>query len=289
MRILVIGSDGTIGRALAQALGNSGHEAIGTTRNPENIDEPSRIFLNLASGKQPLLPDADVAVICAAMARFEECRNQPELARRVNVTAPIDIAEQLLPRGTRVLLLSTSAVFDSFEPFRKPDSVRAPRSAYGRLKVEAENRLLEMGTGTSVLRLTKVLTSQDRLTNKWIGDLKTGNTITAFKDHRFSPLSLTTVINAIAQVIERNENGVFQISGAFDISYVDAALYIASRLGRSANSVMRVAGADHGLLDNEVAHYTSLDTSRLSQMIGFLPPRPFDVLDGVYGAAIAAA
>jgi dTDP-4-dehydrorhamnose reductase len=289
MRILVIGIDSAIGGKLTAALLTRGHRVIGTTRNTRNINNPNVIFLDLASNDEPMLPETDAAVVCAAMARFEECHNQPELAYRVNVEAPVAIANQLAPRGTRVLLLSTSAVFDCYEPLRKADSIRAPRSVYGRLKMQAESRLLEKGQGSAVLRLTKVLNSGAGILTKWIDDLAIGKEIRAFEDHRFCPLPLCAAVDAIAAIIGSGESGLFQLSGANDISYFEAALYLASRLGRPPRKVIAVSAEANGCLIDEITPYTSLDTSRLSQMTGFMPPRAFDVIDTVYGPALAQA
>jgi dTDP-4-dehydrorhamnose reductase len=289
MRILVIGNDSRIGGGLTTALLARGHNVIGTTRNVKNIKNQNEIFFDLASNDQPALPETEAAVVCAAMARFEECRNQPELAYRVNVEAPVAIANQLVPRGTHVLLLSTSAVFDCYEPLRKAESVRAPRSVYGRLKTEAESRLLERGQRTAVLRLTKVLNPEGGILTKWIDDLAIGEEIKAFEDHRFCPVPLCAAVDAIAAIIGSGETGLFQLSGANDISYLEAALHLASRLGRSPEKVIAVSAAANGVLMNEITPYTSLDTSRLSQMIGFVPPCAFDVIDTVYGPTLARA
>lgn len=289
MRILVIGSDSTIGAGLTAALLARGHSVVGTTRNSKNIKKPNVIFFDLASDDQPALPDAEAAVICAAMTRFEECHNQPDLAYRVNVEAPFAIANQLVPRGTNVLLLSTSAVFDCYEPLRKADSIPAPRSVYGRLKMEAESRLLEKGQGTAILRLTKVLSPEVGILTKWIDDLSIGKEIRAFDDHRFCPLPLCAAVDAIAAIIRSGEIGLFQLSGANDISYAEAGLHLASRLGRSSDKVVAISAAANGILINEITPYTSLDTSRLSGMTSFVPPCAFDVIDNVYGPALARA
>src|SRR4029077_19035936 len=233
MRILVIGIDSAIGGKLTAVLLARGHRVIGTTRNTRNIKNQNVIFLDLALNDQPALPEAEVAVVCAAMARFEECHNQPELAYRVNVEAPVAIANQLVPRGTRVLLLSTSAVFDCYEPLRKADSIRAPRSVYGQLKKEAENRLLDKGQWTAVLRLTKVLNPDAGILIKWIDDLAAGRKVRAFEDHGFCPVPLSAAVDAVAAIIACGGSGIFQLSGANDISYAEAALHLASRLHRS--------------------------------------------------------
>ena len=80
MRCLIVGADGSIGGAMALALGRRGHNVIATTRRAQAVAH-DQIFLDLA-GPLPDLPGVDVAVVCAAMTRLEECRREPELARR---------------------------------------------------------------------------------------------------------------------------------------------------------------------------------------------------------------
>jgi dTDP-4-dehydrorhamnose reductase len=284
---LIIGADGAIGRGLLQPLRERGHVAIGTSRRTDGAHRPQTVYLDLAANELASYPDADCAVICAAMSRFEDCRNQPDLAHRINVAKPLEIAQKLLSKGGRVLLLSTSAVFDCLAPLRNADDKRMPRSAYGRLKAEAEIRLLDMGRGASALRLTKVLRPSTGVLAQWIDTLAAGRTVTAFDDHRFCPLPLEAVIAAIIAIIESGESGLFQVSGASDVSYLEAAHYLAECLGQSKDHVIGVPAETAAISGDEVTPYTSLDTHRLTTMTGFVPPEPFDVLDAVYAAPLA--
>src|SRR5882757_6587716 len=117
MRTIVFGADGTVGGALAQALGQRGDVVYGTTRRAASAGN-NRLFLDLASSEVDHfpLPQADIAFFCAAMVSYADCRTNPELARRVNVTSPAKLARRLTSAGTRVVLLSTSAVFGGREP-----------------------------------------------------------------------------------------------------------------------------------------------------------------------------
>ena len=68
MRVLVVGGDSVIGRALIPALRAGGHSATGTTRRRMPINPTEMISLDLASDEPAALPHADAMVICAAMA-----------------------------------------------------------------------------------------------------------------------------------------------------------------------------------------------------------------------------
>src|SRR5689334_1013461 len=91
MRVLVVGADGEIGRALAVHLAAAGAAVIGTTRRAGAAAQHGRMFLDLAADPAgwPAFPAADAAVICAAVARVADCERDPDAARRVNVDGPL--------------------------------------------------------------------------------------------------------------------------------------------------------------------------------------------------------
>jgi hypothetical protein len=79
---VIVGADASFGGSLSSELLARGHGVAATTRRRERATAEG-LFLDLAE-PIPRLPETDVAIICAAMARFEDCRGNPMLARRVN-------------------------------------------------------------------------------------------------------------------------------------------------------------------------------------------------------------
>src|SRR4051812_30738414 len=125
MKALVVGADGTIGRALMQALQRQGHEVRGTSRRAIcNSRDTSQLDLEKSDLASIALPQSDVAFFCAAMAKFSDCRADPLRARRINVDAPAILARRLVQQRTHVVLLSSSAVFDWNQP--KSPATRPP-------------------------------------------------------------------------------------------------------------------------------------------------------------------
>ena len=188
-KALIIGVDSTIGYALAKLLRARGDQVIGSTRRNPSAPEKSCIFVDLAKSESATwnLPDADFAVICAAMSRQADCREKLDVARQVNVTTPVMLAERLVARGTRVIFLSSSAVFDGELPFAPADRATAPKSAYGMLKSEAEAAMLDIGRKVSILRMTKVIAPDMPLLARWIKSLARGGGISGV--FRFELLS----------------------------------------------------------------------------------------------------
>jgi dTDP-4-dehydrorhamnose reductase len=278
MRVMVIGGDGTIGNALVSALAESGDEVIATSRRKS--PDSARFFLDLADDIPQKLPDCDVAIICAALARFSDCRNNPALAHKINVMAPATIARRLSERGTKIILLSTGAVYDAFTPRIIADRPPNPRTVYGAQKAEAEGAILPLGPQMSVLRLTKLLYPEFPLIARWARALANSENIRAFANHAMSPITLQDAIETIIGIATSAAGGLFQISGAADISYLNAAKHVATRIGAPEELVIS-SRAEELIPVEEIMPFGSLDSSRVTKLTGFAPPEPRAVLDAV--------
>lgn len=289
MRALVIG-EGMIGTALSENLRVAGWDVLATTRHKEKVGEGA-IYLDLdrEASFAISLPKIDVAFFCAAITKYKDCREHEEMARRVNATHPAAIAQQLVARGTRVILLSTSAVLDCLQPRMAASRPHAPASAYGRTKAAAESAFLALGEKAAILRLTKVLTDQTGNFPEWIRKLGRGESIECADDFRFAPIMLEHVIHAVIAITRQQEGGMFQVSTATDISYAEAARHVADRLQVSRHLVKGSPAAALKIDAEAVTAYTSLDSERLERMISFVPPDPRDVIDTVMAPVFADA
>lgn len=289
LRALVVGMDGTIGRALHNALLARGEGVTGTSRRSGLPAGAIHLDLAEPGATDTGLPPADIAFFCAGMTSFKECRAHPTMAHRVNATAPAALAAGIVRSGSRVVLLSTSAVLDCAVPRMLADRPLAPASAYGKYKAQAETEFLALGSAAAVLRLTKVLTPQSSLFAGWIGALARSERVSAFYDLRFSPIALDHVLGALLEIGYQQDGGVFQASGAADISYFDAARHLAGRLGAAPDRVEASSALESGIPAEEVLAYTSLDTRRLSKLYGFTAPDPRAAIDAVFARSIELA
>jgi dTDP-4-dehydrorhamnose reductase len=290
VRALILGIDSAIGQALAAALVRRGDTVLGTTRRSATVDGERRLLLDLEAPEavRAALPACDIVVFCAAKARFADCRTAPDLARRVNVVVPLALATRLVGEGSRVMLLSTSAVFDGSSPRRRAEDRTGAASLYGRLKAEAETGFLALGAAASVMRLTKLVTPQVPLFAGWIAGLAGNQRIRAFADLRFCPVGMNEVTGALLAAIDDGGAGIYQVSASDDIAYAEAAHHLASRIGADPDLVDAARARDHGIPPEEILAHTSLDTARLSALTGFCPPPPLAVLDAVLTPPSAA-
>jgi dTDP-4-dehydrorhamnose reductase len=288
MRAIVVGIDGAIGRALTTALQQRRITVYGTTRHAGAMTAGLTV-LDLAdpASAHIALPDAEVAFFCAAMARFDDCRRHPDLAHMVNSTVPVALARRLAAAGLRVILLSTSAVFDWRLPHSLGSRPPCPLTAYGRTKAEAEAGFLSLGDAAAVVRFAKVLAPESTLFNGWIDALREGRQIRAFTDSRMAPVPLTDAVAALLAVAEAGQGGIYQLSSTHDIDYFEAARHLARRLGRGTRLVSEASARESGISPEEITAFSSLDSSRLAALTGRPPPDPFAAIDQTFGRVLA--
>jgi dTDP-4-dehydrorhamnose reductase len=286
---LIIGKDGLVGSGVFRLFRAKGVNAYGTTRRRPLHDSDILLDLSDRDLAKAELPQTDVAIICAAANGFAYCRSNPENAKQVNVDGPLILARKLSSRGTRVIYLSSSAVFDFSRPHVTTPTPHCPSTIYGKSKAAGEQSVLSVGQFATIVRLTKVLTPDMALLRQWIDTLHAGKNVGAFSDLNFCPISLDYVANALLAITEAGLPGIFHVSGASDISYFDAARHFAERMGVDGARIIEDRAAARGIPREEIATFTSLDASRYSALTGELPPQPLDVLDAIYGAAIADA
>lgn len=277
MKALVIGQDGQIGQALSDYLSTQGWTVIGTSRRTGS----GGLLLDLANLPScPVLPDVDVAFLCAAMTKQAACRENPDESYRVNVQAPTQLSRLFAAQGVQVVYLSTNAVFDGSLPCRLPNSPVSPLTAYGHHKAEAEKAVL--AAGGTVLRLTKVLTPDMPLFVSWITALAEGRSVTAFNDLYMAPVALTDVVKILAVLAHSKAKGVFQFSATRDVSYFEACRHLADRMGVSGDLVCEASAADAGIPVAERPANTSLDCSALPVLAEALVRDPLRVIDRVF-------
>jgi len=230
--VIIVGGDSLIGRNLIDGFEGQGNTVWQTTRQRDRVGDRT-MYLNLEEDPLVLVPTTvrtDVAVFCAAVTSMQKCEDDQDLTWRINVTNTVAVATELAAQGAFLVFLSTNTVFDGRKPFAAVDDPVNPQTEYGRQKAEAEKQLLALGRGVAIIRLGKVINPDLPLFQSWITDLKAGKTIHPFRNLIFAPISLAAAVNFVIKAAKEKRGGIFHFSGAEDISYAEAALFIARRI-----------------------------------------------------------
>lgn len=277
--VLVVGADGLLGSAVASRLEAQGCPLIRTSRR----GAPGTIPLDLAALPATWSPPPGIAaaVLCAAITSTDECRSRPEECRRVNLEATCELGRRLADAGVRIVFLSTNMVFDGSTPFTPAAAPRSPKTAYGRMKAEAEEWLLSLGTGTTVVRLTKVIGHTLPVIDQWRDSLGRGEPIRPLADLVIAPVPLDLATTVIAAAAREPLGPILQVSAKADISYADVATRLAARWGAASDLVRPATTADLRLALEHLPAHTTLDASAGRDRLGIASPDPWAAIDGV--------
>ena len=280
---LVVGGDGLIGRELGRALEKSGVHVVSTSRRngAADIDLDLSLPFNTAQ-----LPRVDVAYLCAGISRFAICEQDPVLARRVNVTAQLDLAKHFFLQGVHVVFLSSNAVFDGLDEAPAEDALMNPTSVYGKLKAGGERGLTTLAGQSSgslsIVRLTKVLSINVPLIENWVSKIKTSQKFKAFSDQMLSPISLAYTVEGLRRCGDVKLNGVCHLSGEAELNYHAFAKALATSFGANVGLVCS-ENSNKPLIHNRLSmHYTEvalgMQAQNLESLLSDLKSQSFMML-----------
>ena len=287
--VLLVGGDGWIGSALSAHLSSAGHQVAASTRRLTGAG-PERPFLDLGAPEMGLaaLPDADVAVLCAAVARLRDCTADPVGSARINVDGTLAVAGALAKRGAYVLLLSTDKVFDGTQARRRREETHCPIAEYGRQKAAAEAGVLALGPRSAVLRLSKVLAPSEALVRDWTKALGAKRPIRPYRDMYLAPVALDQVCRLVERLICERQPGIFHLSGDEDRPYTALAEGLARGL-RADPGLIEPMSADAMVHPVEARPlYSSLDMSLEAERFD-LPQPSFEETVGPLAATAPSA
>lgn len=161
MRLLLLGCDGQVGRALQQALPALGQlVALGRHGAPGLCGDLAD-SAGLAATVRRVRPR--VIVNAAAYTAVDDAEREPGLAQRINAEAPSALAHAAAACDALLVHYSSDYVFGGSgqRPWREDDTP-APCNAYGRSKRAGEQAVASAGCRHLILRTSWVHAAQGR-------------------------------------------------------------------------------------------------------------------------------
>ncbi|MEE4301852.1 MAG: dTDP-4-dehydrorhamnose reductase [Pseudomonadales bacterium] len=279
MRVLVFGRSGQVARELLRRA-PAGVEIECLGRAEADLSQDGRGAEALAAR------DPDVVVNAAAWTAVDAAEAEAAAAHRLNALAPEELARACASRGLPFLHVSTDYVFDgSGEAARAPDAPTAPRSVYGRTKLEGERRVLAAAPESVVLRTSWVFSAHGANFVKTM--LRLGaerEELSIVADQVGGPTPAAAIADALlamagARAAGEGAAGVHHFSGAPDVSWADFAEAIFARSGLPVR-VRRIATADYPTAAERPLN-SRLDCSTMRAAFGIERPDWRDGLDAV--------
>jgi dTDP-4-dehydrorhamnose reductase len=240
-KILVTGSGGQLGLELGALLPWRGHEVV--TLSKEELDIADFGAVRLALDEHA----PDVVVNAAAYTDVDGCETETDLAYRVNVLGPRNLAQLCEERGYDLMHVSTNYVFDgeSRRPYELFDAPN-PISVYGRTKLAGEEYVRQLTNRWYVVRSAGVYGRGHNFVRTMLR-LGAEREMLKVKDDEFiSPTYAADLAEGIAGVIEDGHYGLYHLTNSGSCSWYEFAREIFDLAGVEVE-VIPVPGSEYPL------------------------------------------
>ena len=220
---LITGSNGQLGRELTARIPN----AIATDADTLDITDFDAVQKFVREH------DIDTIINCAAYTAVDRAESDIELATRINVTGPGNLAKT----GCKLVHISTDYVFDGtgHTPYKTTDSTN-PISVYGKTKLAGEKAVLNNNNNAVIIRTAWLYSPNGNNFVKTM--LRLGaerESINVVCDQIGSPTYAGDLADAIVQIlpqINTENTGVYHYTNMGVCSWYDFATAIMELGGR---------------------------------------------------------
>ncbi|MEO1224762.1 MAG: dTDP-4-dehydrorhamnose reductase [Pseudomonadota bacterium] len=222
MRILVLGRDGQMGRALADQAWPLGVQPIWAGRKEADVTDATALT-DLLTRSAP-----DMIVNCAAYTQVDKAESEPGRAFAVNARAPGTIAAYCRSAQVPVLHFSTDYVFDGSKdsPYTEDDPV-APLGVYGASKAAGEDAIGASGADHWIWRTAWVFgPHRANFVRTMLRAAMTKDRLNVVDDQIGTPAPTSGLAAAVLTLIDRwrhdrarAPHGTYHVSGDEPVSW----------------------------------------------------------------------
>lgn len=280
-KALVIGASGLIGSHLLTRGRVMGWEVYGTY-NSFPIEGLRHLSLTDREALLGILKELrpSVVLVPGAITNVDWAETHEEETFACNVEPIRLIASWARDEGSLVVFFSTDYVFDGKSGPYAEDNEKNPLSVYGRSKAVAEDILIDSGARGLIIRTTGVYGKESQGKNFVLRLLKTldsGGEIKVPKDQIGSPSHAPDVARFTWRLIDKNQTGIFNVSGPCLMDRWTFATLCAQLTGRPTKGIIDVRTEEL----NQVARRPlkgGLLVHKVTKTLGVLPQ---DVVSGL--------
>jgi len=272
--VLIFGGTGLVGKSFEKLLKqNSEVEVYSTSRSPVG----NQILCDITDSKsigscfekfQPHL-----VINCTNLAGgVNFCENNPALSEKFHFEANKTMSNLSNKLNIPFVLISTDYVFDGTEgPYTEEDT-KNPLNAYGKHKLKAENWIKENTSKYIIARTTNVFgwdpfTKTPNYLMQLYFDLKEKKKCNAPSFLSGNPTYVDDLSQAILDLLDQNQFGIFHVVGGSNINRYDWAIKFCDLLGFDKALLNNIEEAPKGIVPRPFD--SNLNTNKLQQSIGY--------------------
>ncbi len=242
--VLIIGANGTLGRAFAHICSMRNISYVLLSRKDMDIVNKDVVEL-LLEKHQPW------AVINAAgFVRVDDAEATPELCFRENAYGPVVLAEVCLKYGANFLTFSTDLVFDgkNKDPYLE-SSVISPLNVYGASKAYAEKHVLAANPSALIVRTSAFFGPWDEYNflAQMLKSVSGGQRFLAANDQTITPTYVPDLVNACLDLIIDEASGIWHLTNSTAVTWSEFAMRATHVAGFSGNLIKPIENSALGL------------------------------------------
>jgi dTDP-4-dehydrorhamnose reductase len=187
----------------------------------------------------------DVVIHTAAIGSVDFAERNREQTRKVNVGGTEVVAALCQIFKSRLIYISSNAVFDGRAPFYSETAPVNPINYYGQLKVEAENIVRESSIPWAIVRPILMYGwpyqgERDNPVVWWVRSLENGKPIKVVDNVFNKPLPAWSCAEVVWEVIRQNRIGIYHAAGKDHLSLYQFALNVAEVFDLDARLITSV-------------------------------------------------
>ena len=223
-KVAIFGSSGQLGVELVREFTARGYYVAGLDRSAVDITDRARTEQCVAD------LDPAVALNAAAYNQVDVAEKEPQAAFLVNALGVRNIALACRQVDARLVHFSTDYVFDgmSGRPYTEEDPTH-PLGAYAVSKLTGELYAQAYLEQSLIIRTSGVFgpggldTARGNFVELMLRLAASGQPIRVVEDHVASPTYAPLLAARTADLVEKNQHGLFHIGGGTPISWFDYA------------------------------------------------------------------
>ncbi len=192
----------------------------------------------------------DWVVHCAAQADVDACERDPESALRLNAELAGSVARAAARRGSRLVHISTDAVFDGVKGNYRETDAPAPVNQYGVSKRAGEAAVAAALPQALILRtnfFTWPAPGKVGLAGWFLERLESGEPCPGFVDSSFSPLLGSTLAGVVLDLLELGVSGVLHAAGRTCLSKYEFGVRLAQAFSLEPSIIRPAQSSTAGL------------------------------------------
>ncbi len=252
-KILIIGSNGLLGQKVIEIFCRTySVVAAGLESLPFSDFDCSYFQLDITNRKdvEKVLKkvNPDLVFNAAAYTQVDRAEIDRELCYSVNVAGVKNLTEVCSKGQIKYVHISTDYVFDGKKGNYSETDQPNPLGYYGRSKLDGEKVVQDSGCRFIIAR-TAVLFGhghniQMNFANWVLRELRADKKIRVVDDQIGNPTIVDNLAGALAEMLDKNIDGLFHVAGCEPVSRYQFASEIAAKFGFNQENILQIQSVD---------------------------------------------